>query len=205
MEKIKVNYDIEHEHMMKYFEDEWGNNVAIRDWIPYEQKEMFVQELIGATLGTNDELGICYELMNRNLYYNYMLVKYYTNLDVEEIKDLDGLRKLYDYCQRSKLIDCFEDEFLKDDLAVIDDMIWRYRGAIAHLYEAEHSLGYMVKGLLNTDVNANNEETREQIEKLIDMKGALMEKNEQAKVLNFDRKNPASVKTGGAVVNLAKR
>ena len=222
MEKKKINFVIESEPETKTFSDKNGNDVVIWNWIPFAEKEEFVQELITFVLNADDELGICYESMNYDLFYNYEIIKHYTNIDVEDIQDIDGFRKLYDYCDLNGIKDALNDSqshlimtagaldlsncgFLEHDLRIINEMIQKYYNAIKGLYEAEHSLGNMVKKILNTDVDTNNKETRELIEKLIDMKGALMEKEEQGKVLAFGKKKPVNVKTGGAKMNLAKR
>ena len=71
--------------------------------------------------------------------------------------------------------------------------------ALVKTFEAAHSLGNMVKPLLNADMDTNNSETKELIEKLIDMKGALLEKEEN------EKKTAKPVTVGGAVINFAKR
>ena len=49
-------------------------------------------------------------------------------------------------------------------------------------------------------------ETRELIERLIDMKGALLEKQNDEKILQFGAKKTAkSVKTGGVKINISKK
>lgn len=205
MEKIKVNIDTEYEREEVNIQDKNGNDVVILNWIPFSEKEELVQELMGMVIAGDEELGVCYDLMNYDLFHNYEMVKHYTNIDVSGIEDIEGFRKLYDYCQRTEITAYWDtNDFLASDLAVINGMIWKYREAIETLYEAEHSLGQIVKRMLNTDPDTNNTETRELIEKLIDMKGALLEKEEENKVLQFGKKS-SNVKTGGATLNLAKR
>ena len=90
------------------------------------------------------------------------------------------------------------------DLWYVDMMKDRMIKAVQMRFEKEKSLEQLVKGLLNTNPDTNNAETRELIEKLIDMKGALLEKEENEKVLAFGKKKPA-VKTGGVKMNLGKK
>lgn len=221
MDKIKVNFDMgEFDKPTKLIQDKNGNDVVIWNWIPFAEKEEFVQELITFVLNADDELGVCYESMNYDLFYNYEIIKHYTNIDVDEIQDIDGFRKLYDYCDlngvrnalnssqfimTAEAINLNQYGFLEQDLCIVNEMVLKYREAIKVLYEAEHSLGNMVKKILDTDVDTNNKETRELIEKLIDMKGALIEKEEKGKVLAFGKKKSVNVETGGAKMNLAKR
>ena len=203
--KKKINFVIEAEPETKTFSDKNGNDVAILDWIPADEKEAFARELVEYTMGTNDELGVCYKMMIEDEVYTYLLIKYYTDIDVSEIQDADGFRKLYDYAERSGLKDEMDSYISSTERCILYEMAGIYQDSIEKLYETEHSLGYTVKKLLSTDVDTNNKETRELIEKLIDMKGALTEKEEQGKVLAFGKKKPANIRTGGAKMNLAKR
>lgn len=207
MDKVKVNFDMgEFEKNTKTLQDKNGNDVVIWNWISFAEKEAFVQELITLVLNADDELGICYETMNYELFYNYCVVKYYTNIDVDEIQDIGGFHKLYDYCDLNGIRNEYIGYcFLEQDLRVVDKMIMKYRDAIKCLYETEHSLGNLVKKLLNTNVDTNNAETRELIEKLIDMKGAYLEKEEENKVLAFGKKKSPNLKTGGVKIGLAKK
>lgn len=210
MEKKKINLDVTFEQATRIFTDKNGNDVAILQWIPAAEKEAFAMEQVTQTMGTNEELGLCYRMMAEDEIYAYLLVKYYTDIDVSEITEMDDFRKLYDYCQQSGLLNDVDNYVPWEEKAVIEHMEALYREAIQKLYEAEHSLGYRVKQLLDTDVDTNNAETRELIEKLIDMKGTMLEKEEQGKVLEFvstknGKKKPASVKTGGVSMSLAKR
>lgn len=202
-EKKKIDIDVT-EQMNETIvrQDKNGNDVDILLRIPYEQKEGMVTELTSMCLLADDKLGVCYIGSLFDVILNYLFVKYYTDIDVEWVSNVVDYYKLYDYCQVNGLnyID-----LCADDYKVVYDYWVRYADSIIQLYEAEHSLGYTVKQLLNTDVDTNNKETRELIEKLIDMKGALIEKEEEGKVLQFGKKKPASIKTGGAKMNLAKK
>ena len=203
IEKIKVNLktaEMDYKNMCR-------GDIVIVNRIPYELKEEFATQLVDMTLGTDDQLGVCYTLAFYELIENYLFAKYYTNIDVTELIELADFRALYDFMQihDSYLHNNEVWDFVKDDLNIVHSIEDRYFNSIATLYESEHSLGNIVKELLKTDPDTNNEETTAQIEKLIDMKGALLEQQEQSKVLDFGKKKTASVKTGGVHVNLAKR
>ena len=74
-----------------------------------------------------------------------------------------------------------------------------YEGSLASARHSRYTY-------LNTDVNTENAETRELIERLIDMKGALLEKQNNEKILQFGAKKTAkSVKTGGVKINISKK
>lgn len=156
-------------------------------------------------MGTDEELGICYKMMTEAEVKTYLLVKYYTDADVSDIHDADGFRKLHDYCRMGGLLESIHAFIALEDQWDIDHMAKLYWDAIEKLYEKEHSLGNRVKQLLAAEPDTNNAETRALIEKLIDMKGVLTEKEAQSNVLQFGKKKPASLQTGGVKMNLAKR
>lgn len=188
-------------------EAEVSQGIFIKDRIPYELKERFAYELVDRTMGTDDTLGVSYVQATYDLVLNYLFAKYYTNIDLEEIDSIDDFRALFDYMQINRI--CINDnwvkEYIGDDMAIVKSIENKYRKSIVALYETEQSLGYAVKKQMNTDPDTNNSETRDLIEKLIDMKGALLEKEEQDKVIQFGKQKSANVKTGGARLNLSKR
>ena len=203
MDKVKVSLD----NTSFTFDTSEVNGIVVKNRIPYEMKEQFAYELVDRTLGTDDSLGVSYVLATYDLVLNYQFAKYYTNIDTEQIDSIESFRVLFDYMQINGL--CVDNtwvrEFAGADLAIVRGIEEKYRNAITTLYEAEHSLQYEIKKLLDTDPDTNNAETRELIEKLIDMKGALLEKEEQGKVIQFGKQKSANVKTGGAKQNQAKR
>lgn len=205
MEKVKVDIHSKFEQLTKTVQDKNGKDVVIFNRIPYDQKEAFVQELVVGTMGTDEEQGICYVLMNWELYFNYLFVKYYTNIDTEDFDTIEDFENLYDYCQQSGITYRKFYRDLNEDFSVVLDMEAKYRDSIVKLYETERSLGHKVKQMLDTNPDVNNEETRELLEKLVDMKGALIEKEEHDKLISFGKKKPANIKTGALPVNQAKR
>lgn len=205
MEEKKVKLDLgtlEFTHRVAERE-----GIEIKNRISHEMKEQFAMEQVEGTLGSDDSLGVCYLLATYDLIENYLFAKYYTNIDVSEINTIDDYRRLYDYMLMNRLVlkDEYVWEYVGEDYALIRPIEEVYRDSVVKLYEAEHSLGNLVKGLLNTDPDTNNEETRKLIEAQTDMKGALLEKQEQEKMIEFGKKKPTSLKTGGVKVSLAKR
>lgn len=170
-------------------------------FIPYTEKEAFVIDLLTATLQTDDALGICYRGYNYQAVFAYLFLKYYTGVDVENV----GIERAFDWlisnCDIRDLYNIAE-----ADLKIIKTMEGDFYSACEKRYEQENSLGQMVKEYVRTDVDTNNAETRELIEKLIDMKGALLEKEQDEKILQFGHKKAAKpVKTGGVKINLSKK
>ena len=179
-----------------------GNEITVLKQIPYDDKLKFVSELAELALIGDEEAGLCYESSLYYLAYNYLFVKYYTDIDVSWIKTVDDFKKLYDYCFLSGLTEarvCDEHDLY--------DLWINYSQSVVDLYNKMNSLAALVKTWLSTDIDTNKAETRELIEKLIDMKGALLEKEENEKVIQFAKANKktAPLKTGGVKLNLAKK
>lgn len=182
------------------------DGVQVCNMIPYEKKEEFAIQLVNMTLGTDDKLGVCYTMSIYGLVENYLFAKYYTDIDVSEVSDPDDFRTLYDYMQMHGLTldggNIYA--FVCDDIDIVHKIESMYRASIEKLYEKGNSLEAIVKSLIGTDIDTNKEETRNLIEKLIDMQGALMEKEEHDGLAKFGKK-PSSMKTGGRVLNFAQK
>ena len=177
--------------------------VEILRRIPYEQKEEFIHELAAMVLVADEDTGICYVSSLYDEVFNYLYVKYYTNIDVDGIKEIDDFRRLYDFCEMKGIT------FVRttdSDLCEVERMWKTYSEAIIRQYEKRNSLEHQAKLMLSTDIDTNKAETRELIEKLIDMQGAMKEKEERDNVLDFGKaKKNTGVKTGGVKLNLGKK
>lgn len=194
LEKKTINIDID-EQMRETttIQDKNGNSVNILKRISCADKEAFVQELVDRTISTDEETGLGYVNPLFNVIYCYLFVKYYTDIDTEWIKEIDDYRKLYDYCLVNGICDTCTPENEKD-ADNLRELWWRYNQAVIQLYERGHSLAQIVKTWLTGDVDVENAETRELIEKLIDMKQGYLSAGEKP------TKN-----VGGGILSFAKK
>jgi hypothetical protein len=170
--------------------------ITVKDRIPYADKQVAAQELVEKTTVMDERLGITYTLPTYDLVENYIFLKYYTDLDVSDIQTEDDYRALFEFAYDAGLTESDMREFVCQDIKYLKAIEGRYRVALAAVFEEERSLGHQVKQLLDTSPDTNNEETRELIEKLIDMKGALLEK---------ENKPANGMNVGGTVINFAKK
>lgn len=191
LEKKKINLDVTKQLAETMtFEDKNGNNVVILCHLPYAEREQLILELAAMVLSADEETGICFENLLFDVVLNYLFVKYYTNIDVSDVNEVEDYQRLYDYCivNEFDFFDICKDEYMK-----LMDQWNTYKDCVIRMYEATHSLAHVVKQMLNTDIDTNNKETRELIEKLIDMKAA------------YDEKQTKPVQVGGTVLNFAKK
>lgn len=173
-----------------------GIDIEIKNKIPYEKKQEFAMELVGHTYSSDDDLGVMYVLPLYDLIRNYLFVKYYTNLDISNIQEDADYKALYDFAADAGLMSEDVRKFVEEDIRRMESLEWRYADAVIARYERAHSLEHMLSKLMNADIDTSNEETRELIEKLIDMRGALLEK---------ENKPANGMNVGGTVINFAKR
>lgn len=173
-----------------------GFTVTVKDKIPYSQKEEMAAELTSRTLYADDELGIACTLPNYDAVRNFIFLKYYTDLDLSWMTDDDDFRRLYDFAKDMGLDEDTLWEFCGHDVADMDSIAAIYADAAKARFEREKSLGYKVLKMLDTSPDTDSAEARELIEKLIDMKGALIEK---------ESKPANGMNVGGGVINFAKK
>ena len=128
-----------------------------------------------------------------DIVYTFLFVKYYTDIDTEWVQEVEDFHKLYDYCALNGICDTCTPENAKDADS-LREYWWRYSTAVIELYAKQHSLEQMVKSFLATDTSAENAETRELVEKLIDLKNGYLDRGEQP-VKNV----------GGGILSFAKK
>ena len=192
----KKTFDISTEKQMREtitVQDINGNTVTILKRIPFAEKEKFVYELGEMTLTVHEDAGICYINAMYDVVYMYLFVKYYTDIDVDGLNGADDYARLYDYCLLSGIgWDCSLAN--EQDNEVLQDFWRAYSQAVIRLYEKDNSLEQMAKEWLGGDPAADNAETRELVEKLIDMKQSYLDQGEKP-----------TQNVGGGILNFAKR
>lgn len=196
---MKVNWK---EFKMNCEELELDDGIIVKSCISYAEKEKMAVEYVEGSLGVDADLGVCYTIYSADLVWNYLFMKYYTNIEVDDAEDLTVL---YDYAEEHGLMNSRVAHHVSSDVDVVIKIVEYYKESVIKLYEKEHSLELQAKKFLSADVDTNIAETRELIEKLTDMKGALMEKEERSNVLQFGKKKAANIASGGVKLNLSKK
>lgn len=178
-----------------------GDVVTVRTHIPYEQKREFANRFVTLTTNEDEELGIS-NPVGEEVWRVFLQVHYYTDIDTTD----DAPADVFDYMVNNHLMDELVD-IIRSDYMYVRDMIMETQDFVFRRFEAENSLAYMVKRVLGGDINLENAETRELIEKLIDMKAAYDKQEAEANVLQFGQKKKAAgaVKTGGVHIQLGKK
>lgn len=124
-----------------------------------------------------------------------LVLRYYTDLDVEPYEDADGRYALYDALESHGAWNEIWN-MVSQDMSKVMDIYFFIMGAARETFAAKHSIGHMVKQTLQSvlgteDIATSFAKAQEINSSLIDMMGAF--RREQSK------------KPGGGIVNFAKR
>lgn len=198
MEKIKVDMTAKPEVWADVTLED-GVQVKVRNYLPYAEREEAAAEYAArALIVADEENGIVYDSYRIDIEWDYVMVKYYTNIDVDGIPTED----VFDYAKRTGLLDKIklvtnDDTYLT--LAMGDKMVFAATTAI----EKRGSLPYFIKNrmgyLLDAEKTAETLAQAEDLkEKMIDILGAVKERDMMKSV----QKKPAVIPGG---VNLAKK
>jgi len=198
MEKIKIDMTAKPEVWTDVALED-GTQVKIRNYLPYAEREEAAAEYAARALVVADEEnGIVYDSYRMDIEWDYVMVKYYTNIDVDGIPTED----VFDYAKRTKLLETVR-EIVGEDayftLGMGDKMAFAATAAI----EKRGSLPYFIKNrmgyLLDAEKTAETLAQAEDLkEKMIDILGAVKERD----MIKSVQKKPAAIPGG---MNLAKK
>lgn len=177
MEKVKVD--------MTAKPDKWtdvtlndGTQVKVRDYLPYAEREDAAAEYAARiTIVADEENGIVYNSYREEIELEYVIVKYYTNIDVSGAT----AEEIYDYSNRSGLYERI-DEIAGEDTIKTSDIGYRMSIAAGDVVRERGSLAYLVKNrlgyLIDPDKTAEMFARAEGLnEKMIDILGAAKERD----------------------------
>lgn len=167
-------------------------DIRVKKTIPYSECEECAMELV-RRLTILDEDGIAYTSYRENPIMSLMYAKYFTNLDVDMVDDVEGQNLLHD-CLR-KLERSYDDDWMH-----VLDIYDSLSNTLKRKHERESSLAYKVERSLgsilgNKDIIETLAQNREVSEKLINMLGIFNEHKEKTEskasvpgLLNFAKR-----------------
>ena len=138
MEKVKLvlpEYEQQFE-MIKIA----GQEVKVYKEIPYTDKVSFAQEYASQVCVIDEEKGIAYETYDIEALRLYMMLKWYTNIDVSEY-DFD-MGKLHDLMKDYELAII---NICGRDLDLAENMMLRYTYKTIEIYNQQNSLAQRIK------------------------------------------------------------
>ncbi len=184
-----------------------GDIIHVKEELPYEQMEQMMWELAGNMVFIDEENGAVGMNFRQELLFPYLIVKYYTDIDLSEVQTEEDIQALYDWLKINpyydlirNIISCsFNRVMLMADAAV---------EATKSIYAANTSLPYLLRKSFGSALGS--EELSEAISKsdelnrtLVDMMGAVKEKEEREKADSASGKKLKA--KNGLMLNLAKK
>lgn len=165
--------------------------------IPLEQKMLMASDMAQMIEAPNDELGIVTTSSLEDVCAIYLILKYYTDVDMEGV----GAQQAFDWLVGHGAVDAIK-EIIEEDYDYMEAMMWRLCSNLEAEHKARHGLPYAIKtsfGFLfdGKDLTETLAESREVSDQMLDVVGRL---NNAAK-----KEEAGMVKVSGNVINIGKK
>lgn len=203
MDKANINYGILDELETVEVCGKNGDKILVKKRISYKEKEEMAQELASSDFLFDDESDVCHLNYKYPLLRVYLIAKYYTNIDVNDIENEDDYRRLFDYITWNELYDQVYDVICSDFEGFVREVSWRLSDSAKAIHETVTSLGYKI--MQTFDFLFTGEDIVQQIasaeginEKMIDAFKALKERENLSG-------GKGKVVSSGAVLNMSKK
>lgn len=175
-----------------------GETIHVRKHIPLEEKMMLASDMVQMTAMPDEELGIVTTSSLEEVCKLYLILKYYTDVDLEGVE----AKRVFDWIIGYDGAEREIEHIVALDYYYVEDMVYTLRDNIKAKHEARHGLAHAVKttfGFLfdGRDITETLAESREISETMLDTVGRL---NEAAK-----KEEAGRVKVAGNVINIGKK
>ena len=177
-----------------------GIKIMVRDHIPYADKEEMAKDMAARIMIIHDDSCI-YDSSEYCKIEKYMIAKYYTDIDTDEV----DLKDIADFLINNELFESIK-KIVWEDYDAVRDIFWSIEESIKKTYEDDKSLtkairnsfGFLFTGEDITESLAKAEATKDVLFEAI---GALrnVEKEREEKIDN------GKVKIGGNLISFAKK
>ena len=177
-----------------------GTEIAVRNHISYENKELLARELLENTMVIHD--NSCVYMSGEMDKAKYSLImKYYTDVDTDGVDAVDILNFLIN----NDMIEQIR-KVVEEDFDFVMELYYKMFDAIVAIYEDDNSLtkairtsfGFLFNGEDITESLAKAEAAKDTLN---DAMNALREKEKQRQE-GIDK---GTMKIGGAIINFAKK
>lgn len=213
-EKIKISFDTNGKIGQYALRDKDGNEFIVSKSIPYADKEHMAFELAEQTTVIDEKQNVCYQGYTHHVILLYLIVKYYTNIDVSE----STYEEVYNWLVVNE-IDTSIYGVIENDIDRVLAMADSLFETAQITFDKSHSLSQKVLNVFGSMLEGEDMiETIAQMPEisnhLIEMMNAYNEQQKQ-KELNAKIEEPQviamrtprkkGIKVGGAMLNMAKK
>ena len=201
MEKRKIDMSKYADmHDEKVIKGKDNTDIVVRNHIPFSDKEAMATEMAERLLVIHDESCV-YTSKDLNLIEQYMIAKYYTDIDTEGIEEHD----VANFLTNNEMIDEIYD-YVYDDYSAVKDMFMALEKAVTKTYEDDHgivralrtSFGFLFTG---EDVTESMVKAQGVSDTLFNALGALRQKEKESE----ETIDHGKMSVGGTVINFAKK
>ena len=153
-----------------------GQEVTVKDRVPYKDKLDMAEEFVARVTVFNEEMGIAYESHLEHAVGVYCRLKLYTDADMAKYDGYEGLLQLMDDIEYDNYDEFLE--YIQKDSRLFNDVCFSMMFNVKELYEEEHSLRHKVAasfGFLfdGKDITETMAQAREINEPMIELLGAI--------------------------------
>lgn len=201
MEKRKIDFSKYADmHEEKVIKGKDGNEIIVRDHIPFADKEIMARDMITYTTVIHDDSCV-YTSVELEKYKMFAIAKYYTDIDTEDA----DINDVADYMVNNGLIEEVS-SVVNSDFSCVMNMYWLLYDALVETYRDDTSLSKAIRtsfGFL-----FNGEDITESLAKAEAMKDTVIEavgalrKVEKEREENIDN---GTLRVDGNVINFAKK
>lgn len=125
--------------------------IQVRKQITYDEKLQYAQEYTSAVCAIDDVQEMMYEAFDDGSIQSYLLLKYYTNIDVDEFES--NMETLYDAVL--PYMDVVRDACF-DDAIECERTASKYMKRAIEIYNTQHSLSQKIKTMLGGILDVND-------------------------------------------------
>jgi hypothetical protein len=173
-----------------------GKVFHFRTVLPRKAKDWMALDLAELSLVFEENLGVCYEGYTHETALVFLVMRYYTDFQLDEYDDSESWYMLYDILESHGVLDMLYG-FLLEDIQKVLKVYEKIKEAAKSTYERDHSLSYLVRktfgSILSTeDITETIAKSGEVTNTMIQLMGA------------FNQLQPTTNPKGG-IVSFAKR
>lgn len=171
--------------------------IHVRTHIPLAEKMMMASDIVQMIEVLDDELGIVTTSSLEDVCELYLILKYYTDVDLEGVE----AQQVFDWLVGYGAVDTIRN-IIDADYSYVETMMWRLSSNVEAEHRARNSLTHAVKttfGFLfdGRDITETLAESRAVSDKMLDIVGRL---NDTTK-----KEEAGRVNVSGNVINIGKK
>lgn len=187
-------------------EIEMGNGVVfeVKKCIPYDMKQVMAFEMYMLVMTIDQENDLVYKSYKRQLIKTISIVKYYTNIDIQNMDSSSGWPLIHDWLISTGLYDQMND-IVRHDFDIVCAIYRDMYDMSKLIHDETHNITYHIKHMLNT--NFEGKDIMQALAQAPDLNNTMVAMMDAYKKQNASgHTETGKVNAGnGMVLNMAKK